>query len=165
MPENIKPQKSRLRLNIIDFLLIIAVLGALIGIAVRAGVVERVTNQANLETAKVSFLIQDIQESSADYFGIGDEFRSLTHNCVFGKLESRQFMPAEAFIADSRGTLIKTHSANNRIDVRGVISCSGTFTDEGFLLAGTSFIAPNSGIRIQSPSIDVYITVIDIAKE
>ncbi len=156
--------KSRLRLNIIDFLIIIVVLGAMVGIAVRAGVVEKVTNRSKLETARISFLIQDIQESSADYFNAGDEFRSLTHDAFFGTLESRQIMPAEAFISDESGHIIKTHSGNNRIDVRGTLLCEGTFTEDGFLLGGTSFIAPNAYINLQSSSLMVYITVTDIEK-
>lgn len=41
-----KTRKSRMRLNIIDFLIIIVLIGAVVGIAMRFGLVERVTNQA-----------------------------------------------------------------------------------------------------------------------
>ena len=70
--------------NIIDFLIIIVVIGAVVGIALRMGVVERVTNQSNLEEARISFLIQDIQESSADYFKTGDIFYAESFDCEFG---------------------------------------------------------------------------------
>ena len=112
-------------------------------IALRMGVVERVTNQSNVEAARISFLIQDVQEASADYFRIDD---------------------AEAFIANINGELIKTHSYNNRIDVRGTVIGSGTFTDEGFLLAGINFIAPGSTVRLQSSELDVLATVTAIEK-
>ncbi len=164
MPENTKPAAKKLRLNIIDFLIVIVIIGAVIGIALRMGVVERVTNQSNLEDARISFLVKDIQESSADYFKIGDVFKAENLDCSFGKLESRQFMPAEAFIVNETGVLIKTHSSNNRIDVRGTVVGSGTFTDEGFLLAGINFIAPGSDVHIQSSDIDVTVTITAIER-
>ena len=164
MAENTKPTAKKLRLNIIDFLVIIVILGAVVGIALRMGVVERVTNQSNVEAARISFLIQDVQEASADYFRIDDVFTAKNLECEFGKLESRQFMPAEAFIANINGELIKTHSYNNRIDVRGTVIGSGTFTDEGFLLAGINFIAPGSTVRLQSSELDVLATVTAIEK-
>lgn len=164
MAENTKPQTKKLRLNIIDFLIIIVVIGAVVGIALRMGVVERVTNQSNLEEARISFLIQDIQESSADYFKTGDIFYADGFDCEFGKLESRQFMPAEAFITNMNGELIKTHSSNNRIDVRGTVIGAGTFTDEGFLLEGINFIAPGSGMHIQSTELSFYVTITGIER-
>lgn len=164
MSENSKATEKKLCLNIIDFLIVIVILGAVIGIALRMGVVERVTNQSNIEEARISFLVQDIQESSADYFKIGDVFRAESLDCSFGKLESRQFMPAEAFIANAEGILIKTHSSNNRIDVRGIVVGSGTFTDEGFLLAGINFIAPGSDVTIQSSDIEVSVMITAIER-
>lgn len=163
MAENTAPQK-KLRLNIIDFLIIIILIGAAIGIALRAGLVERVTNQSHLEEVKISFLIQDIQETSADYFKTGDVFRAKDLDCEFGKLESRQIMPAEAFVADMNGELIKTHASNNRIDVRGTVTGVGTFTNDGFLLAGINFIAPGATVHIQSADLDVSVTITGVER-
>lgn len=157
-------QKKKLRLNIIDFLIVIVILGALIGIALRFGVVEKVTNQSGLKQARISFLIQDINDESADYFVIGDEFTSVSHKCIFGKLESRQILPAEAFVVNELGQIFKTYSENHRIDVRGTVVGNGTFTDDGFLLSGTNYIAPGSSMRVQSLNIDVWITVTSIEK-
>lgn len=164
MDDNTKNTKKKLRLNIIDFLILIVVIGGVIGIALRMGVVERVTNQSNMEDAKISFLVLDIQESSADYFKTGDVFYAENLDCEFGKLESRQIMPAEAFIANIDGELIKTHSSNNRIDVRATVIGVGTFTDEGFLLEGINFIAPGSEVRLQSSDLDVTVTITAIEK-
>ena len=157
-------QTKKLRLNIIDFLIIIVLIGAAVGIALRAGVIERVTNQSNLEEAKISFLIQDIQESSADYFKTGDVFYAEKLDCEFGRLESRQILPAEAFVANMNGELIKTHASNNRIDVRGTVVGVGTFTDEGFLLAGINFIAPGATVHIQSSDLDVNVTITGVER-
>ena len=63
-----KTRKSRMRLNIIDFLIIIVLIGAVVGIAMRFGLVERVTNQAGMTGARISFLIRDINKELARLF-------------------------------------------------------------------------------------------------
>ena len=154
-----KTRKSRMRLNIIDFLIIIVLIGAVVGIAMRFGLVERVTNQAGMTGARISFLIRDINEGSLDYFGIGDTVYDKEHDCLLGTLESRQFMYSEAFITTERGEIIKTNSENKRYDVRGAVIGSGTFTDDGFLLDGVNYVAPGSTIHVQSRDLDVILTV------
>ena len=154
-----KSKKNRMRLNIIDFLIIIVLIGAVVGIAMRFGLVEKVTNQAGMTQARISFLIRDINEGSLDYFGIGDNFYDKDHDCVFGVLESRQFMYSEAFIANERGEIIRTNLENKRYDVRGAVTAAGTFTDDGFLLDGVNYLAPGSTLHVQSRDLDVILTV------
>ncbi|MCI8387308.1 MAG: DUF4330 family protein [Clostridiales bacterium] len=154
-----KKAKGKVRFNIIDFLIVIVIIGAIVGIALRYGLVEKVTNQSALSSARISFLIQDINEDSSNYFGIGDEFTALDFSCDLGELESRQFIPAEAFITNQYGEIIKTHSNDNRIDVRGTMIGEGTFTEDGFLLDGLHYIAPGTTIHMQSANIDVFMTV------
>ncbi len=158
---------GKLRLNIIDFLIVVVILGAIIGITLRFGLVERITNQSGLTDARISFLILDINGESSNYFSIGDKFYDVANDCELGVLESRQFIPAEAFIVNEYGEIFKRNSSderNERIDVRGVLVGEGTFTEEGFLLGGTNYIAPGSTIHMQSTNIDVYMTVTAIEK-
>ncbi|MBQ8509162.1 MAG: DUF4330 family protein [Clostridia bacterium] len=157
-----KASGKKLRLNIIDFLIIVVILGAVAGIALRFGVVEKVVTKSSLSSAYVSFLIQDIQDESANYFVAGDSFYSQTHSAEFGVLQSNiQFLPAEAYINNEVGELLKVYK-EDRIDVRGVFLCEGIFTDEGFLLNGTSYIAPGSTVHVLSSTIDVTLTVTEI---
>ena len=67
-----KPAGGKLRLNIIDFLIVVVILGAIIGITLRFGLVERITNQSGLTSARISFLILDINDESWNYFSVGD---------------------------------------------------------------------------------------------
>ena len=159
-----KRERSRMRLNIIDFLIIIVLIGALAGIAMRFGLVERVTNQAGLTEARISFLVRDINEDSLDYFGSGDTFYDKEHDCVFGNLETKQFMYSEAFVTNENGDIIKAFSENGRYDVRGTMIGSGTFTDDGFLLGGINYLAPGSTIHVQSRDLDFILTVTAVEK-
>ncbi len=162
--KNNAEKKRSVRLNIIDFLIIIVLLGAVAGIALRSGIVKKVQLENSMEKARVTFMIQDIADTSYDYIRIGDQFMSTSHFCLFGTLESKQTFPAEAYINNEKGEMIRTFSENHRIDVRGTFLVEGTFTDEGFLLGGTNHIAPGAAVSLQSSDFAVTITVMEIEK-
>jgi len=159
-----KKAKMKLKPNVIDFLIVLVVIGAVVGIALRSGVVSEIARTDELETAQISFLILDINDNSGNYFNVGDSFRSTAYDMELGVIESVQFMPAEAYIAAEDGRLIKTYSNNGRIDVRGTMSAKGLFRDVGFLLGGTQYIAPGSTLHVQSKYMDVSLTITDIVK-
>ena len=169
MNENKKPvtKKARkIKPNIIDFIILIALIGAIIGIAIRAGVVEKVTAGSNFESAQITFLISGVSESTGKCFGNGDVFYSNTHGCSFGTLEEYSLTPAEIYTADELGVLHKVYLAEElgMSDVRGTMICSGVFTADGFFLGGSNFIAPNSTVAVKSADVEVNILIIDIEK-
>lgn len=173
MSENTAKKANKLKPNIIDLLIVVIVLGALAGIALRMGVVDKVIANSSIEPARISFLVQDINSDSYNYFNAGDAFYSDTHKCYLGYLEEKPYdLPAEAYIAGADGSLVKTYSPtdpddpskSSRIDVRGKIIGSGVFSDEGFLLGGTTYIAPGSKLTIKSTNITVSITVTDVER-
>ena len=171
MNEAQTPKKSKkLKPNIIDLLLVIVVIGAIAGIALRAGIVDKVVNNVNVEPARISFAVYDINNDSYDYFIVGDSFYSDTHGYI-GSLESKPIdRAAEGFITGYDGLLIKTESPsdpenpqkNDRIDVFGELIGSGVFSEEGFLLGGTNYIAPGSQVKLESKNITVSATITDI---
>ena len=159
-----KKAKHTLKPNVIDFLIILVVIGAVIGIALRSGAVDDIAKQETLEEATISFLILDINDNSGNYFNVGDTFLSTAYAQPLGIIESVQFMPAEAFITTEDGKLIKTYSNNGRIDVRGTLTSKGVFSDVGFLLGGNQYIAPGNTLHVQSKYMDVSLTITDIVK-
>ena len=159
-----KKAKAKLKPNVIDFLIVLVVIGAAIGIALRSGAMDNIAKAQKLEAAQISFLILDINDNSGNYFNVGDSFRSTAYEQDLGVIESVQFMPAEAFITTEDGRLIKTYSNSGRIDVRGTLSAKGVFSEVGFLLGGTQYIAPGNTIHVQSKYMDVSITITDIVK-
>ena len=161
-----KPAKKKLKPNVIDLIIVLVILGTILSMLFRQEEVVNVIVQEerSLESAQISFLILDINDNSGNYFNIGDNFYSPALVMDVGKLSSVQIMPAEAFIADENGQLNKTYSSNGRIDVRGTIDCQGLFSEEGFLLGGSMYLAPGSSVHVQSPGIDVTFTITDITK-
>ncbi len=173
MNESSAKKSKKFKPNIIDLLIVVAVLGALVGIALRTGIVEKVITNNSAEPARISFLVQDISSDSYNYFIPGDVFYSDTHKCYFGILEEKPYdLPAEMFIEGADGKLIKSYSPadpddptkSERIDARGEVTSSGVFSDEGFLLGGTTYIAPGSRLIIESKNITVSIMVTGVEK-
>lgn len=158
-----KTSKIKTKPTVIDFLIVIIVLGALIGIVFRTGVVEKVISTNSQQKAEISFVVFNINGESGNYFNQGDVFTDVTHNCLFGKLKDGfSIMDAETFVEDINGNLIKTTAINGRKDVRATVEATGVFTDEGFLLGGTTYLAPGSYIQIKSQGISVSATITEI---
>lgn len=173
MEENktVQKKKGGFRPNIIDFLIVVVLLGAIAGIAVRMGVVDKISMMNSVEEARVEFIVRNINHDSADFFVEGDAFYSTTHNCYFGTyLKTKQNLPARTYMTDINGQVVAVNYPDKeenslyggRIDLTGIMSCSGAFSQDGFLLGGTSYIAPGSEVKIQSRNIAVTVTVLDI---
>ena len=171
MSENIAAKKpNKLKPNIIDFLLVVVIIGAIAGMALRAGIVDKVVNNTNIEPARISFAVYNINNDSFNYFIAGDNFYSDTYGYL-GYLEAKPIeQAAESYIEGADGQLIKVISPSDpenpnrhdRIDVKGNLIGSGVFTEEGFLLGGTNYIAPGSKIIIESKNITVSVIITDI---
>lgn len=159
----VKTKKERkFKPNIIDFLVVVIIIGAIVGIVLRSGVVEDVVG-TSLEKVRVSFRVADVADTTASCFKTGDMFYSTTHDCEFGTLENVAVNPAELYVVDQEGKLIKRGAIDNHVDLRGTLVCEGTFNKDGFfLLAGSNYIAPNSEVYVKSANVTARLTVTDI---
>jgi hypothetical protein len=159
--------KNKIRFNGIDVLIIIAFIGCVIALALRYQLVDVIKNSGNDNNARISFRVEDIQEESEQYFNNGDKFfvvEAGNSKILLGTLENRiDAEPAEVYNFDSEGNYVLS-SKDGRIDVRGEVIASGLFSEEGFLLNNTKYLAPGSEITIQSNNIEVTATVLDITE-
>jgi hypothetical protein len=48
------------------------------------------------------------------------------------------------------------------VDIRAVLSVKGTMTESGFMLDGTTYVAPNMTLSLNTAKLSVVATVIDI---
>jgi len=168
MKQNNIKKKKRIgfRLNIVDFVIIIAVIACGVGVYIRYTIgLEMENAPINLVDAKAEFLLVDVSEQLADSLTagspvyIGDKTPIGELSAIFSKL------PSERFIATMDGTVVKTYSDEFRFDVRGAITLKGTMTDKGFLYEGKTFIAPGSYINIQTPEADLSLYIMNITLE
>lgn len=157
--------RTGLHFNIIDFVIIIAVIACCAGIYIRYNIGGIDEQQDNHITAKAEFLLTDVSEQLCDaltvgstvYFNFGNEPKPIGElSMILSKL------PAEQFKTLIDGTIVKTYSDELRFDVRGIITLSGVMTEKGFLFNGEIFIAPGTNFNVQTPEADFNCIVTNI---
>ncbi len=168
-------EKRKMKLNAMDYFIIIALILCVFGAAVRFGI-----NAAGglpgtlgstivMEEYIVSFKISDIRNTSTSYLNNGESFHLRTTKQLFGTIEGNvSVTPALFYIEDVNGNYIQTYAPENgdatRVDVTGTIRVSGYMSESGFLLNGNTPLVANQTVDLLSKNLSVIITVTDIAK-
>lgn len=157
-------KKDARRLNSADVFVILLCIVCIIGIVLRFGVLETIENNSRSEAATLTVLIEGISSTSKDYFVSGDTVYLTDRDMRLGTLGSIvSVTPSTYYEYAQDGSIVEMQSVNGRIDVRAVISIEGCLTDSGFLLDGTTYIAPNMTLSINTYSVSVTALVTDIA--
>lgn len=155
-------EKRRFKVNILDFLIFALVAIVIVGAFLRANVKQ---NDVRLETqtAVLAFKISNVQAASAQYFRGGDPVYSDSLGCDIGTLIDGSVVVTPAvFYTERGGTIIKTISAIERVDICGEIECVGQMSESGFLLGGTQYIAAGMTTYACLPEINASILITDI---
>lgn len=151
----------RIRFNLVDLVLIIAVLACVTGVYLRYNVSEQFGVNHELNTFTLSFEINNIRYTSADAFPEGDAFYLKSPDKLLGTLLSiDSTSPTEVVYTDDKGNY-KTayYPEDTRIDLTGRLQTTGIMTESGFLLDGNTFLAPGQTYAVQTPRIDISVTI------
>lgn len=156
--------KTKLRFNAIDLVIIILVVGCIAGLALRYQLINVLHSQSESNGANVSFYLSNIRSTSENYFNEGDTFYLANEDIEFGTLLSGfRFEPAAQYNMRSDGKYVKTTAVNGRSDMYGTLKADGRFAESGeFLLGGTKYIAAGSELSIFSNNIEVTVIITDI---
>lgn len=165
-------QKTKKKLNAIDWFLIIALVLCLAGAALRIALGSEsgsFSTPVVMEDYIVSFKIQNIRNSSVEYLSEAQQFYISSTDQYFGQIEGNvSVTPARFQVTDAEGNYVEAYAPENgdatRVDVVGTMRVSGYMSEHGFLLGGTTALAANKSLSLQSSFIYVTITVTDIAK-
>lgn len=152
--------KHAVRFGLIDIAILLAVLACIAAIFLRFNFSEKFRTEAQLKEAEISFLISDLHPVSAEALLVGDTYYWDENR--LGTLKSFEISNAEAFFENDEGLAVRTENLNRR-DVRGIFTVQGKQTDEGFLLNGSTYIAPGKSIVVRSQHLQVYILVTDVS--
>ena len=158
-----KVEKNKKRFNIIDFLIILVVAALVFSIALRYNLADRVGLSSRTDEVTISFLVQETSPTTIDAFVLGDEFYIDQNSVLLGTLLSVQRYEAEQYYENEDGEMILSYTSAY-IDIRGEIKASGSMTESGFMLNGTTFIAPNKKITVKSKNVtcDFIITSVTV---
>ncbi|MCL2773166.1 MAG: DUF4330 domain-containing protein [Oscillospiraceae bacterium] len=150
--------------NIIDILIVLFIILAAVGIVMRYNLADKVNLNANGDKFEVEFLIENIQKASEDYLTAGTPFYINTDSTQIGEIkEILDVRDAVQYVPDVDGNIIKSELPG-RIDVTGMITCSGRTTKDGYMINGNSFAAPGKQYTVHTGKLTVTITIMSITK-
>ena len=172
MNANTSEKKTKKKLNAIDWFLIIAVVLCLAGAGLRMLLGSEsgsFTSPVVMEDYIISYEINNIRNSSAEYLAADEDFYIEATDQYFGKSAGNiSVTPAQFYLADAEGNYVEAYAPENgdatRVDAAGTMRVSGYMSENGFLLGGTSMLAPNKTLMIRSKNLQVEITVTGIEK-
>lgn len=156
-------QKKKIRINILDFLIIAIVLLCICGAIFRGYMKDR-DDKLNTKEVVIEFKISDIQGESAQFFETNAPVYNEDFDCPMGKIYSLDSPRiAKGYEHTGKGTVQTVYSDIGRIDLTGTIVCSGTMTKEGgFKLDGAQYLAPGKMVKISVPKLSGSILITDI---
>ncbi|MBR7185177.1 MAG: DUF4330 family protein [Clostridia bacterium] len=154
-------EKKTARFNIIDLVLIIAVLACIVSVYLRYNVSENFGVNQEMEEYVLAFEIKNIRYTSAEAFPEGDPVYLAEKDVLMGTiLAIDSTTPAEVIYTDTKGDYkVIYYPEDTRIDLTGRILAKGIMTEKGFLLNGNLFLAPGQLYYVETPLITVGITV------
>lgn len=161
-------QKKKVKINILDFLIIAIVVLCVTGALLR-GYMAKNDAKLNTQEVVVEFEIKNIQSESEKCFVEGSSVYLEDFECDFGTIYKMQ--PATKAKYYSQNTVLGRVDPSwcedgSKIDLKGSIVCKGTMTaNGGFKLDGSQYLAPGKpvGISVRSDiPISGTITITDI---
>lgn len=156
-------KKDARRINSADVFVILLCIVCIIGMVLRFGVLETIENNAKSQGATMTVLIEGISSSSKDYLTAGDIVYMAEDGNKIGSLSSvLSVTPSVFYEYSDDGSINEKQSVNGRVDIRAVITIEGSMTEAGFLLDGTTYVAPNMRLSICTSSFSVTALITDI---
>ena len=150
--------KKRIRFNIIDLVIVIAVIGCFSGIALRYNVMNKIGLNNARDHVEIDFQIIGIRPTSFDAMVKGDTFYWQQNNMKIGTLKEAVSEYNKTYIVKDDQSIV-CYEREDRYDVRGTILAEGILTEDGFMLNGTQQISPGKELKVESKNIAVTMTV------
>lgn len=167
-----KNTNNKPKFNAIDAVVIILIVAFLAGIIYNAFISNEREIGSELAEYRIYFKIDDIKSTSADYFVPGDTVRFGSNEKVVGVLdEIVQRVPAVGAYNDNGTEVLypdiqdTTIYEDTRYSLIGSITAKGIMTENGFMLNGETYIAPNSELNIYTKYIEANIRIISVSEK
>ncbi len=158
-----KTETGKIRFNIIDFLIIVIVIGCIVGVIMRYDIIDKLVLDSKRDEVKVSFMITGISPQIADQIKDGDEFYVVGASTSLGVLMDHTVSNAEKVEANENGFPVRSYDDTLR-DVRGTFDSFGVQNENGFFLGGTLFIAPGKTLTIESRNVRISVIITEISQ-
>ncbi len=160
-----KPKKgglpARNSFNAFDIAIILLILVCIVGIYMRFDRETKITS-GDGEKYSVEFVCEKVRSTTGDYVRGDLEIFLSGSQVKLGVLGQTVVMPytEEKLI---NGTLTSVHYPS-WFNIYSSFEVNGVMTENGFLIGGDTYIAPNSVINISAKTVDMTVRILSIKK-
>ncbi len=155
-------KKTGARFNIFDILILFAILASIAAIGVRAYFLA--DGKENVQTTRVEFVVRGVSEVTAQKFAkqYGTLYLDST-DAEIGTIISATYAAASVEAENANGELVlATHP--DKMDIHGYANISGTWTEDGFLIGGTTLASVGKTVTVYTQDATCMITIVSIPK-
>lgn len=155
------------RINSADVMIVLLFIVCIVGMVLRFGLMEKIEQRAADQTVTVSFVIEGVSSTSADYISVGDEVYFSENDAKVGKIVSiNDPEPSVIYYHGEEGSIVSYQSVDGKINLKGSMTMKGSMTDAGFMLDGTTYIAPNMTlwVKTQNITVSMLVTSVEVAQ-
>ncbi len=155
MKENTgKKEKRGVRFNLLDALILLAILLLIAGVFLRGRLAGRVASESRSKSVDIVFYVNDVKKETGEAALTGEKVFWKQNSMLIGQIEEVTSSPAEIYTECADGTTALSYD-ENRCDLRITVRAQGTETPEGFMLNGSQFIAAGKEMILLTPTIEV----------
>lgn len=155
-------KKKAFRFNIIDVIVIIALLALAAAFVFRSVLSDNLKITMKSADIQYEFKSTSLQEESGDLLQPGDAIYDDETDKLVGTVQSVSTSPAELYVTLQTGEIVKRTSPG-RIDLTVVIEAEGKTDETGVYLNGSMFIAPGKELHLYTKNLDFVGTVQDVS--
>lgn len=153
--------KTKVRFNIVDFLLIALLILAIVAIFLRPTVVEQIAKLSANDTVIVSFVAEEVTSAQLDRMAEGD---LLTYEGEqFGELTAFTSLPGEAMqLVDPDGeepAYYQKVTLPEQNTVKGQLRLTGSDRENGFYVGANTYVGVGTVLYLQA---DSYVLTVQI---
>ena len=141
--------KKKSRFNIIDLLIIIVIIAAVATVAVRLDLADKIVQATAEDSARVTITVFSIDQAAVGAVSEGDELVWEQENCDFCSILHKEVANAVKYNTVEDGSYVKTTDPE-RYDLTLTVDTKGTFTEEGYMLGGKSYLAAGKTVTFHN---------------
>ncbi len=136
-------KKNKLKFNIIDFLIVAAIVALVVVFMFRGGLADKIASFNT--TIEYTVKVPDIQSESYALIEEGNTLYCNDDDRVIGKIVSKTAEPSAMYTILANGEIVKT-SKPDRIDMFLTIEATGTVDEDGCMIDGNYFVGSGKTI-------------------
>jgi hypothetical protein len=156
-------KRSGARFNLFDVILILVIAACIAGIVLHAYFTKDLTETYS-ETAVVSIRVTGVSEQTAIAFCEPDAIIYLQENDkMIGSIDEAEYAPLILNLENTEGVLVKAEHPEKK-EVTATATLTGTWTDDGFLIGGTTLAAVDKTLKIYTEHAVCEIIITGVSK-